>query len=204
VISWATDVVDAIGVVGVALLIALESVFPPIPSELVLLLTGFNVSTGRFDLVSAVLAATVGSMLGAYVLYGLGRWVGEDRMERFLAWSGKWLGLKRADVDKAFAWFARHGDAAVFVGRFVPIVRSLVSIPAGGERMNLLHFSVFTFLGSLAWNAVWITIGWRLGANWERAERWSELFELALVAVAAVALVVWLVRRRRTARSPGV
>jgi membrane protein DedA with SNARE-associated domain len=204
VISWATDVIDAIGLIGVALLIALESVFPPIPSELVLLLTGFNVSTGRFDLLSAILAATVGSLLGAYILYFFGRWIGEERQEQFLAWSGKWLGLKRADVDKAFAWFARHGDVAVFIGRFVPIVRSLVSIPAGGERMNLAHFTVFTALGSLAWNAIWITIGWRLGDNWERAERWSELFELALLAVMAVGGIVWLVRRRQSARSEGV
>lgn len=200
-IDWATDVIDRIGFVGVALLIALESIVPPIPSELVLLLTGFNVSTGRFTLVGAVVAATVGSVIGALVLYGAGRWVGEDRLERLLAWATRWLGFKRSDIDRAFDWFERHEGLAVLVGRFVPVVRSLVSIPAGGARMPIGRFVLFTAIGSLVWNAIWISVGWRLGDQWEKAERWSEVIELVLVALVAVGLVALVIRQRRKARS---
>jgi membrane protein DedA with SNARE-associated domain len=203
-IDWATDVIDRVGYLGVALLIALESIVPPIPSELVLLLTGFNVSTDRFGLVGAVLAATAGSVVGALVLYGVGRWIGEDRMERLLAWATRWLGFKRADIDRAFDWFERHEGPAVLVGRFVPVVRSLVSIPAGGARMPVGRFVAFTSIGSLVWNAVWIGVGRQLGDQWEKAERWSEAIELVLLAVAAVGLVVLVVRQRRKSRSEAV
>ena len=195
VIQWATDVIDAIGLVGIAVLVALESAFPPIPSELVLLLSGFNVSAQRFNLVAAILAATVGSLIGAWILYLAGALLSEDRMERFLAGFGRFLGLKRDDIDKANAWFERHGSAVIFFGRLVPIVRSLVSIPAGADRMNPWTFSLFTFLGSLVWNTIWITIGWRLGDRWQQAEKWSELVEIVLL-VALAAVVVWLLARR--------
>jgi membrane protein DedA with SNARE-associated domain len=195
VIQWATDVIDAIGLVGVAVLVALESAFPPIPSELVLLLSGFNVSVDRFNLVAAILAATLGSLLGAWILYLAGALLSEDRMERFLAGFGRFLGLKRDDIDKANSWFERHGSAVIFFGRLVPIVRSLVSIPAGADRMNPWTFSLFTFLGSLVWNSIWITIGWRLGDRWKEAERWSELVEVVLL-VALAAAVAWLLARR--------
>jgi membrane protein DedA with SNARE-associated domain len=195
VIRWATDVIDAIGLLGIAVLVALESAFPPIPSELVLLLSGFNVSVGRFHLVAAIAAATVGSLLGAWILYLAGAVLHEDRMERFLAGFGRFLGLKRDDIHKANTWFERHGSAVIFFGRLIPIVRSLVSIPAGADRMNPWTFTFFTALGSLVWNTVWITVGWRLGDRWQQAERWSELIELVLVGVVTV-IVGGLVLRR--------
>ncbi len=202
-IQWATDLIDAIGLVGVAVLVALESAFPPIPSELVLLLSGFNVSVERFNLVAAIVAATVGSVLGAWILYAAGALLHEDRMERFLAGFGRFLGLKRDDIHKANLWFERHGPAVIFFGRLVPIVRSLVSIPAGADRMNPWAFTLFTTLGSLVWNTIWITIGWRLGSRWKEAERWSEVVELvllgALVAVAGVLLLRRLRANRRDA-----
>jgi len=116
VINWATDIIDSIGLIGVALLVALENVFPPIPSELILLLAGFNVSEGRFDYVSGVIAATIGSVIGAYFLYGVGRLLDDDRMERFLAGIGRFVGLKKSDVHKGFVWFERHGNYVVFFG----------------------------------------------------------------------------------------
>jgi len=196
-IDWATDLIDAIGVLGVAALVALENIFPPIPSELVLLLTGFNVSEGRFGYVEGVLAATVGSVVGAWVLYGIGRLLDDDRLERFLATIGRIVGLKRDDVHKGFVWFERHGTAVVLFGRLVPVVRSVVSIPAGAEKMPLGRFSLLTAAGSLVWNSIWVAIGWGLGDQWEKAGRWGDLIQYGVVALVVVGLVVVIVRARR-------
>ena len=200
-IDWVTDLIDAIGVLGVAALVALENIFPPIPSELVLLLTGFNVSEGRFGYVEGVLAATVGSVVGAWFLYGVGRLLDEDRLERFLATIGKVVGLRRDDVHKGFEWFERHGTAVVLFGRLVPVVRSVVSIPAGAERMPLVRFSLLTAGGSLVWNSVWVGIGWGLGDQWEKAGKWGDVIQYGAVGLIAVGLVVLVVRARRRRKS---
>ena len=196
-IDWAADFIDSIGLVGVALLVALENVFPPIPSELVLLLTGFNVSESRFGFVGAVIAATVGSVIGAYFLYGIGRLLSEERLERFLATVGKFVGLKRKDVHKGFTWFERHGTAVVLFGRLIPVVRSVVSIPAGAEKMPLLKFTLLTAAGSLVWNIVWVSIGWGLGDQWEKAGKWGDALQYAVVALIAVGVVVLVVKARK-------
>lgn len=196
-VNWATDFIDAIGLVGVALLIALESIFPPIPSELILLLTGSNVAAGRFGYVGGLVASTVGSVVGAYVLYGIGRVLSEDRLERFLATVGRVVGLKRDDVHKGFVWFERHGSMVLFFGRLVPVVRSVVSIPAGAEKMSLARFTVLTAAGSVLWNAVWVAIGWGLGNEWEKAGKWGDYLQYAVVVAVAVGLVYLIVKARR-------
>jgi membrane protein DedA with SNARE-associated domain len=197
VIDWAADFIDSIGLVGVALLVALENVFPPIPSELVLLLTGFNVSESRFGFVGAVLAATVGSVVGAYFLYGIGRLLSEERLERFLATVGKVVGLKRKDVHKGFTWFERHGTAVVLFGRLIPVVRSVVSIPAGAEKMPILKFTLLTAAGSLVWNIIWVSIGWGLGDQWEKAGTWGDILQYIVLGLIVIGLVVLVVRARR-------
>jgi membrane protein DedA with SNARE-associated domain len=201
-IDWATDVIDRIGLVGVTLLIALESIVPPIPSELVLLLAGFNVHEGRLELLPAIAFATIGSLLGALVLYAVGALISEERLERLLTSVGRFVGLKRADIDRGVRWFERHGPAVVFFGRLIPVVRSVVSIPAGAERMRLVPFIAFTTAGSLLWNTVWIVAGRQLGSRWRSAERWSELIELVVLGIAAVALIIVIVRSRRTEEEP--
>jgi membrane protein DedA with SNARE-associated domain len=197
-IDWAADFIDAIGLFGVAALVALENVFPPIPSELVLLLTGFNVSETRFGYVGAVVFATIGSVVGAYFLYGIGRLLSEERLESFLAGIGRFVGLKKSDVHKGFQWFERHGSAVVLFGRLVPVVRSVVSIPAGAEKMPLVRFSILTAVGSLVWNAIWIAIGWGLGDQWKKAGTWGDYIQYGAVVVIAVVLVAVIVRARRT------
>ena len=199
-IDWATSVIDSIGVIGVAVLVALENVFPPIPSELILLLTGFNVSAGRFDVVSGIIAATIGSVVGAYFLYGVGRLLDDARMEKFLATVGKFVGLKQADVHKGFTWFEKHGNKVVLFGRLIPVVRSVVSIPAGGDKMPLAKFTLLTAAGSLVWNTVWVAIGWGLGDQWEKAGKWGDYLQYGVVAVVAIGLVV-LIARARSQRS---
>ena len=196
-IDWAADFIDAIGLLGVAALVALENVFPPIPSELVLLLTGFNVSETRFGYVGAVVFATIGSVVGAYFLYGIGRLLSEDRLESFLAGIGRFVGLKKSDVHKGFQWFERHGSAVVLFGRLIPVVRSVVSIPAGAEKLPLVRFSMLTALGSLVWNAIWIAVGWGLGDQWKKAGTWGDYIQYGAVAVILVVLVVVIVRARR-------
>lgn len=196
-INWAADVIDAIGLVGVAVLVALENVFPPIPSELILLLTGFNVSEGRFDFVSATISATVGSVVGAYFLYAIGRLVHEERLEKLLAGVGKYLGLKKNDVHKGFQWFERHGTAVVLFGRLIPVVRSVVSIPAGAEKMPVLRFTLLTAAGSLVWNLVWVAIGWGLGDQWEKAGTWGDYLQYGVIAAILGGLAIIVVRARR-------
>lgn len=196
-IDWAADFIDAIGLIGVAALVALENVFPPIPSELVLLLTGFNVSEARFGYVGAVVFATIGSVVGAYFLYGIGRLLHEDRLEAFLAGIGRFVGLKKSDVHKGFQWFERHGSAVVLFGRLIPVVRSVVSIPAGAEKMPLSRFTILTALGSFVWNAVWIAIGWGLGDQWKKAGTWGDYIQYGAVALILVGMVVLVVRVRR-------
>jgi membrane protein DedA with SNARE-associated domain len=196
-IDWATQVIDSIGLVGVAFLVALENIFPPIPSELILLLTGFNVSEGRFDVFSGIIAATIGSVVGAYFLYAIGRLLDDTRLERFLATIGRFVGLKQSDVHKGFAWFERHGTKVVLFGRLIPVVRSVVSIPAGGDKMPLLKFTALTAAGSLVWNTVWVAVGWALGDQWENAGKWGDYLQYAVVAAVAVGLVVVIVRARR-------
>ena len=196
-VQWATDVIDAIGLAGVAFLVALENIFPPIPSELILLLAGFNVSEGRFGMVGAVLAATAGSVVGAYFLYAVGRLVQDERLERFLAGAGRFVGLKRTDVHKGFQWFDRHGTFVVLFGRLIPVVRSVVSIPAGSDNMPIARFTILTAAGSLVWNTVWVAVGWGLGDQWEKAGKWGDYLQYGVITLAAVGFIVLVVRSRR-------
>ena len=188
---------DALGAVGVGLAILLETVIPPIPSEVVLPLAGYLAQTGRMSLVAAFLAATAGSVLGAAFLYQLGRWLGPERSRR---WLDRLPLVDAADVDKAFRAFERRGRAAVLFGRLVPVVRSFISVPAGVVRMPWPQFLLYTAIGSAIWNAALSGAGVALGTQYELVERYVGFLDYALVA-AVVAAVAWIVvrygRRRR-------
>ncbi|MFE9954238.1 DedA family protein [Micromonospora sp. NPDC005299] len=197
--GWVATVIDSFGAVGVALLVALESIVPPIPSEVVLAMAGFLAAEGRFNMVLIVLAATVGSLLGALVLYWLGAALGEERLKR---WLDHIPLVDRDDLEKADRWFERHGRWAVLFGRVVPVVRSLVSVPAGANRMPLGEFILLTTLGSGVWNALIVGAGFALGSRWQEVDRYSQWFNYAIFAVFAVTIVTWVVKkvRRRRAR----
>ncbi|MFC8847446.1 MULTISPECIES: DedA family protein [unclassified Micromonospora] len=198
--GWVAGVIEALGAVGVALLVALECVVPPIPSEIVLAMAGYLASQGRFDVALIVLAATAGSLVGALVLYWLGAVIGEARLKR---WLDRIPLVDRADLERADRWFERHGRGAVLVGRLVPVVRSLVSVPAGANRMPLGQFVLLTTLGSGVWNALIVGAGFALGSRWEEVDRYSSWFNYAIFAVFGVMVVSWAakkVRRRRRAR----
>ncbi|MEU4479960.1 DedA family protein [Micromonospora sp. NPDC023966] len=197
--GWVATVIDSFGAVGVALLVALESIVPPIPSEVVLAMAGYLAAEGRFNVVLIVLAATAGSLLGALVLYWLGAALGEERLKR---WLDHIPLVDRDDLEKADRWFERHGRWAVLFGRVVPVVRSLVSVPAGANRMPLGEFILLTTLGSGVWNALIVGLGFALGTRWQQVDRYSHWFNYAIFAVFAVMIASWVVKkvRRRRAR----
>lgn len=201
-VGWIVDVVEAIGAVGVGLAVALEVVVPPIPSEIVLPLAGFLAGRGDLSLVGAIVWSTVGSLVGALFAYWLGAALGRERVDRL--WARIPLS-EPEDLDRADAWFADHQRRAVFFGRFVPVVRSLISVPAGVEHMRLPTFVLYTTLGSGLWNTVFIVLGYQLGARWRTVGEYSDLLNYATIGVLAV-VVTWsagrrVARRRRAART---
>jgi membrane protein DedA with SNARE-associated domain len=195
-------VVGHLGEVGIGALTLIETVFPPIPSEVVLPLGGYLAERGRLDLAWLLVAATVGSVLGALILYVAGARLGHERAARAL---GRLPLVDRSDVDRAVAWFERHGDWAVFLGRLVPGVRSLVSLPAGAARMGRTRFTVLTTLGSLIWNTLLVGAGYALGTQYRLVEQYSGVVDKVLLGVLVLALVVVITRRvrRRTTTSAG-
>ena len=197
--DWVVDVIERLGAVGVGLLIFLENVLPPIPSEVILPFAGFTSRRGDLNAVAAWMAASVGSLAGALVLYGIGAVVGEERL-RELSRKRWFVFFGEKDFDRGDRFFERYGAQVVFFGRFIPLVRSVVSVPAGLERMPLGRFALLTLAGSSIWNALFIGAGWVLGDNWERVEGWVGPLSYVVVALLAVAVVVLVVRKVR--RSP--
>jgi membrane protein DedA with SNARE-associated domain len=189
------DVIDTIGYAGVAFLVAFENIFPPIPSEVVLPAAGFYASTGDAALVGMIIAATIGSVIGAWALYLIAAWIGPERLDRFLLRYGRWVGVKPQDVARANGWFDDHASKAVLICRCVPLIRSLVSIPAGFRRMDPIAFTIYTAIGSLVWNVLLIVAGYQLGDNWEQVEEWISTFQYVVIA-AIVAVGLWWVWTR--------
>lgn len=198
--DWVTDVIDSLGYLGVALLVAFENLFPPIPSEIILPFAGFVARDGGATLPGMILAATIGSLVGAWVLYGLAAWIGPDRLETILLRYGKWLRLTPADIAKAERWFDRRAVVAVLIGRCVPLIRSLVSIPAGFRRMAFGTFTVYTAIGSLIWNSALIGAGYALRDNWEDVEPVLGVVQYIVIAVIVVAVGWFLWSRIRSTR----
>jgi membrane protein DedA with SNARE-associated domain len=194
-VDWVTSVVESLGYWGVAALVALENLFPPIPSEVVLPLAGFVAVEGEASLAGMVIAATVGSMVGAFTLYGIAAAIGPVRLRSFVARYGKWFGLDGDDLDRSEQWFDQRASMAVLVCRCVPLMRSLISIPAGLRRMPLVPFTLYTLLGSLVWNIALIGAGYLLGERWQQVEEPMELFQKLVLLVLGVA-VAWFVWRR--------
>ncbi|GAB2592413.1 hypothetical protein GCM10009593_36100 [Microlunatus antarcticus] len=198
VTDWIVDLMSRLGSPGAGLLVALESIFPPIPSELILPLAGFAASRGDLDLVAAVVWTTLGSLVGALVLYALGARLGEDRLR---AAARRIPLVRESDLDKVDDWFTRHGGKAVFFGRMVPGVRSLISVPAGVARMPVGRFVLLSLAGSLLWNTLLISAGYSLGSRWEVVETWVGRFQEVVVVLAVLLLVVVVVRRVREHRT---
>ena len=197
--QWVQDVIEQLGYLGVALLVVLENVFPPIPSEIVLPFAGFVAQQGSYSVVLMILAATVGSVIGALIMYWIAAVIGDDRLHAFTRKLGKWVQIREADLTRAEEWFDRHAMSAVLVGRCVPLIRSVVSIPAGFRRMKLVPYIAYTFLGSLVWNIALVGAGAILGDNWERVGSYVGVFQwvvIALVIAVGVRFALGVYRRR--------
>ena len=200
-IDFATQLVESIGIFGAGLFIAIESVVIPLPSEIVLLLSGFNVSIGEFSFFSVWVATTIGSLVGAYFLYSIGYAVSKEGIEKLVLRFGKFVGIKQRDVDVAFRWFDKYGTFVIFFGRLIPLIRSLVSVPAGLAKMSLARFSLLTAAGSGIWNALWIYIGIQLEDRWREAESWAKYLDYAIYALVVLMVIIFITRmiRRRGA-----
>ena len=194
-VDWAVSLMEVIGPAGAGLAIALENVFPPLPSEVILPMAGLTASRGTFTLFEALVWTTLGSIVGAFLLYGLGRWLGADRLRAITA---KLPLMHPEDVDRTVAWFDRHGGKAVFFGRMLPIFRSLISIPAGVTRMPLWRFGLLTAGGSLLWNTVFVLAGFLLGESWHVVEMYADILQYVVIGAAAIG-VSWFVYARTRA-----
>ncbi len=211
--NWVQDVINQFGYLGVALLVVIENVFPPIPSEIVLPFAGFvaqqgasavNATAGAAQsdttVVGMMIAATVGSVVGALILYFVSAAIGPERLRGFVERFGKWFGVKRSDLVRAEEWFDRRSSAAVLVGRCVPLIRSIVSIPAGFRRMKLTSFVVLTAIGSAVWNIALIGAGAVLGDQWERVGEYVGVFQWLVIAAVLLLLVRFVVSRLKNRR----
>ncbi|GAB3167568.1 DedA family protein [Streptomyces incanus] len=190
--QWINDLMDVMGAPGAGLAIALENLFPPLPSEVILPMAGFAASGGRMSLLAVLLWTTAGSVIGALALYGVGALLGR---ERTVAIAGRLPLVKVSDIEKTEAWFLRHGTKAVFFGRMIPIFRSLISVPAGVERMRLSVFLGLTTLGSALWNTVFVLAGYALGENWQQVTTVVSAYSKVVLALAVLAVLAFFALR---------
>ncbi len=188
--TWAEGIITQMGYLGLSLVMFLENVFPPIPSEVVLPLAGNLTNTGEFSLFGVVFWGMIGSLLGAYLFYGLGILFNEDKIRRFVEKYGKWAMITVEDFDKAIEFFDKYGPFTIFFGRMVPIVRSLISIPAGMHRMKIIPFTLYTIVGTSLWNVVLAVAGKLLGPQWPKVIEWIDVYQ-NIVIVLILILVVW-------------
>lgn len=190
--DWITQGVERGGYLGIFLLMLIDNLFPPIPSEVIMPLAGYFVARGQLTFVGVLLAGAAGSVAGALLLYAVGRWIGIHPLRRFAARHGRWLTLSPGEIDRATAWFARHGWTAVLVGRMVPGVRSLISIPAGVAGMPLMAFLAATTIGSFLWTGLLAGAGYLLGGGYQTVGKWIEPAG-NLVLILALAIYVYRV-----------
>lgn len=198
--NWITEVMNAYGYIGILLLIALENIFPPIPSEVILTFGGFMTTTSTMSIVGVIVFSTIGSVVGAIALYGIGLLVDVNRLEKIVNKWGRLLRLTSKDIHKANAWFNKFGVWAVFFGRLVPLVRSLISIPAGMAHMNFIVFLLLTTIGSLIWNSVLVIIGAKVGASWSTIVGYMDAysnFVLLLLAVLFLLFFTIFIKNKR-------
>lgn len=199
---WIDMTMDSLGYWGIGLLMFLENLFPPIPSELIMPLAGYSAAQGQIALVPAIFAGVVGTMLGALPWYYLGRWIGEDRIARWLERHGRWLGIRPRELQRSRRWFNRHGRKVVLWGRLIPGIRTLISLPAGFEMMPLREFLIYSTLGTTIWVAVLTLAGYKLRRNYAAVEHLLDPISKIVALLVLIALVVWIGRRIWLARQP--
>jgi membrane protein DedA with SNARE-associated domain len=194
--DWITSFINSMGPLGIALMMFLENVFPPIPSELIMPLAGFNAARGDMSLWLVILAGTVGSLAGAYLWYWIGKRIGHDRLCELSRKHGRWLSVSPQEFDRAAAWFDRHGGKAVLIGRLIPTVRTLISVPAGVQRMPLAVFLAYSTAGTAAWTALLALLGYWLEGSYDQVSAWLDPVSTGVV-VLLVAIYLYRVATYR-------
>ena len=197
--NWIINFMEEFGYIGVFLLICLENLFPPIPSELILTFGGFMTFQTNLTVIGVITVATAGSVAGAIILYWLGALIGVRRIEKIVDRWGHILRVKE-DVEKADQWFQKYGYWTVFICRLIPILRSLISIPAGMARMNFWIFLFFTTTGSIIWNSILVGLGAKVGDNWESIIEYMDVYSniaYVIIGLVGIVVIVYLFRRKR-------
>ncbi len=195
VATWIEELISSIGYPGIVIVMAIENIFPPIPSELVLPFAGSLSAKGEMNLWAAVAAGTIGAVIGAIVLYAVGYFAREAGVRNLVARFGKYLFISERDLDRAADWFERYGEIIIFFGRLIPLIRSIISIPAGYTRMNPVRFLIYTTLGTTLWNLILTYAGRLLGENWEDILAFTDTYQYATLAIIVLAVVVFLAWR---------
>ncbi|GEA27958.1 inner membrane protein YqjA [Microcystis aeruginosa NIES-4325] len=194
--EWITDTMTSMGYLGIALLMFLENLFPPIPSELIMPLAGFTVHEGQMEFIPAVVAGIVGTVVGALPWYYLGRVVDEEKIEKLADKYGKWITVSAKDIQKANQWFNRHGSKAVLLCRLVPGVRTLISLPAGMNHMAMIPFLVYSTIGTTLWVVFLTAAGYFLGKNYPLVEEYLAPVSKIALLVLVIWFILWIIRKR--------
>lgn len=203
IIDWLVNAISTIGYPGVFISVFLESFFAPIPSEIILPFSGFVASTGKMDLVFVIVIATVAAYLGSLPFYFIGKW-GEKPVINFINKYGKYLFIQQKDVDKVFGAFDKYGKGVVFFGRFIPMIRTLISFPAGVAKMQFARFSMYTLFGSLTWNILLTYAGYQLGDHWSVVSKWIEKYQNVILVLIIIAVLLYIIRGIKSRRCAGV
>ncbi len=196
--DWITGLLDQLGVTAVAFLMLAENVFPPIPSEVIMPLAGFLVFQGKMNLIAVIIAGSLGSLLGTYLWYIVARKIGQKRVRRLAARHGRWLTVSLEDLDRASDWFERHGRAAVVLGRMVPGIRTVISVPAGLTGMKHAPFLFYSFLGTSIWTAFLTGLGYFLGSQYDKVSEWLNPVTTAIIVGALLLYVYRLITGKGT------
>ncbi|MBW4511518.1 MAG: DedA family protein [Scytonematopsis contorta HA4267-MV1] len=203
-LDWITNIISSMGYLGITLLMLLENILPPIPSEVIMPLAGFTVQKGELNLFFVIIAGTLGSVLGALPWYYLGKLVGENRLKNWVNKHGKWLTLSSNDIDKSKQWFKKYGNIIVFFGRLIPAIRTYISIPAGFEKMPFIPFILYSTIGTLLWVGLLSYAGYILGENYQLVKKYLTPISIFVVIALAVGLGILLFRRHKKNRSKEV
>ncbi|MFF2877949.1 DedA family protein [Gottfriedia sp. NPDC057991] len=202
--NWIIETMDTFGYLGIFLLIALENIFPPIPSEVILTFGGFMTTESSLSKIGVIFFSTLGSVIGAIILFWIGTLLDIKTLEKIVGRWGHFLRLTKKDVHKADEWFSKYGVWTVFFCRLIPLIRSLISIPAGMARMNFWIFLLFTTLGSLIWNTILVLVGASVGASWEKIVEYMDVYSSIIYGILAIGLFVFIFlfikKRKRSAK----
>ena len=194
--EWIPNIMNQLGYWGIGLLMFLENLFPPIPSELIMPLAGFTVFKGQMDFVLVIIAGVVGTILGAFPWYYIGKFISEERLEHLADEYGKWISVTSKDIKKANNWFNEHGGKAVFFCRLVPGVRTLISLPAGINNMPLIPFTIYSTLGTTIWVTFLTFLGYKLGDHYELVDQYLGPVSKIVLAIIVISFILWVVRKQ--------